>query len=123
MFIDKILGVRNYKSDKNEFYTYDFLRFDVLHDFLWEVDTGESDITPAGLSFIEKYFGFEELVKSFVAKGDRLPPDSDDHSEPSQLAWLKSLEPMQTITFIEQARGNIQQGASLNKRLMPPDCV
>ncbi len=120
LFKNKILGIRNYKSDKKEFSADDFTDFKILVDFLWEVDTGESDITPAGQSFMEKYFGFDELAKMLVSKGYNLPPENTETNEQSVSAWLKSLEPMQTISFIEQARGNIQNGAALREDLLPP---
>jgi hypothetical protein len=57
----KILGVRSYRSDKNEFSAFDFADIDVLESFLEEVWTGESDITPAGRAFLEKHYGLNNL--------------------------------------------------------------
>ena len=53
-FQSKILGVRNYKSDKDEFVFADFIDMRVLADFLTEVFTTESDITPAGKVFLDR---------------------------------------------------------------------
>ncbi len=117
----KILGIRNYKSDKKEFNTDDFLDFDTLVDFLWEVDASESDITPAGKSFIENYFGFDELAKELASKGYNLPPEYTETNQQTITTWLKSLDPMRTIAFIEEARGNIQHGAQFREDLLPPE--
>jgi hypothetical protein len=117
---EKILGVRNYRSDKNEFSVFDFADIDVLESFLEEVSTGESDITPAGKSFLEKHYGLNNLSEllhrrgiahRFVYKGDS-PAGIEE--------WLKNLEPMGTRAFIEEARGNIKPGAKLRADLLPP---
>ena len=116
----KILGVRNYRSDKKEFSVFDFAEIDVLESFLEEVWTGESDITPAGKSFLEKHYGLNNLsellhsrrsARRFLYKGD----------SPARIEeWLKNLEPMGTMAFIEEARGNIKPGAKLRADLLPP---
>lgn len=121
LFDKKILGIRNYKSDKREFNTTDFLDFKVLVDYLWELDTGECDITPAGKSFIENYYGFDELAKKLATHGYDLPPENTVTNQQTFTAWLKSLVPMETITFIEQARGNIGESTKLRDDLLPPE--
>lgn len=47
-----ILGYRNYKSDKKEFFKEDFESLEVLREFLEEMFTGESDITGIGREFL-----------------------------------------------------------------------
>ena len=119
-FDSKILGIRNYKADKKDFNTDDFLDFETLVDFLWEVYTGESDITPAGKSFLENYFGFDELAKELADKDYNLPPENTETNQQTIAAWLRSLDPMQTVIFIEQARGNINDDVKLREDLLPP---
>jgi hypothetical protein len=88
----KILGVRNYRSDKKEFSVFDFADIDVLESFLEEVSTGESDITPAGKSFLEKHYGLNNLSEllhrrgvahRFVHKGD----SPAEREKESNLGW------------------------------------
>ena len=126
-FQNKILGVRLYKSDKKEFVVADFVDIDVLKVFLTEVSTGESDITPAGKMFLDKCYGFEDLAVEIALDGGcalvrELSTQKEILATQEEiLEWLKSLEPMQTITFIEEARGNIKPGARLRADLLPPD--
>src|ERR1043166_2833215 len=116
-FQNKILGVRNYKSDKKEFVVTDLLDMEVLKVFLTEVSTGESDITPAGKVFLDKCYGFEDLAAEIALDGGcALVRELSTQKE--ILEWLKSLEPMQTITFIEEARENIKPGARLRADLL-----
>ena len=121
-FESKILGIRNYKSDKKEFVVSDLLDTDVLRDFLDEVSTGESDITPAGKVFLNKYFGFKELASRISCNGNfalrEHPATAEEISK-----WLEELKPMETMTFIEEARGNIQPGAAVRSDLLPPDNI
>src|SRR5262245_16852403 len=121
-FQEKILGVRLYKSDKKQFFVSDFLEMGVLKDFLTEVSTGESDITPAGKVFLDKYYGFDDLAADIALEGDFALTRELSTAE-EMLEWLKNLEPLQTITFIEEARGNIKPGARLRTDLLPPDDV
>ena len=120
IYTTKILGVRNYEAHKKEFSVDDFLDYKTLVEFLWEVDTGESDITPAGKSFIEQYFGTDNLAKELSDKGYDLPPDNIETNQQTIAEWLKSLQTMQTATFIQEATGNIQKGAKLKEDLLPP---
>jgi hypothetical protein len=116
-FRGKILGICNYPSDKGEFSVDDFLDLKVLEGFLQEVSTGESDITPAGKAFLERYFGFAELASELSdafltnvgVRGSELP------------TWLESLVPMEIMRFVEEARGNIKAGSRLREDLLPPD--
>jgi hypothetical protein len=117
----KTLGVRNYSSDKKEFFVEDFINDKILDDFLDEVDTGESDITPAGKAFIENYFGFGNLARALLIRNKfflskKYVPERLNEVK----SWIENLVPMETITFIEKARGNIKEGDSLREDLLPP---
>jgi hypothetical protein len=118
-FGGKILGVRNYKSEKKEFFVGDFRDLAVLKDFLREVSTGESDITPAGKVFLEKYYRFEDLALEIASKGDFCITNRPSSFE-EILKWVKELQPMETTAFIEEARGNIEPSARLRSDLLPP---
>lgn len=120
LYKNKILAIRNYKSDKKHFTVDDFIDLNILGKVLDEVDTGESDITPAGKSFIEKYYGFEGLAK-ILFKQNVLTEAIKELSFEELISWLGSLEPMSTINFIETARGNVKKGQALRKDLLPPD--
>jgi hypothetical protein len=105
----KILGVRNYRSDKKEFCVFDFADIDVLESFLEEVSTGESDITPAGKWFLEKHYGLSNLSELLHKRGiaHRFVYHGDSAAGIEQ--WLRNLEPMETMAFIEET------GATLNR--------
>lgn len=114
----KILGIRNYKHPKNEFFLDDFLKLKILDDFLAEVDSGESDITPAGKAFLETYYGMDQLVLLLT---DSIPTESNRNHYKEYIAKvLKYLSPMETKTFIEKARGNIGENFTLREDLLPP---
>jgi hypothetical protein len=119
-FAIKILGVRNYKAEKRKFDVGDLTQNDTLDLFLNEVLTGESDITPAGKAFIERYYGFEKLATD-LAERATLMFGRERASSDELYAWLKNLQPMKTISFVEQARGRISAGAILNADLLPPE--
>lgn len=116
-FKSKILGIRNYKSSKNEFFIDDFLDLKFLDSFIGEASNGESDITPAGKSFIEVYYGLTNLAEIILVSEYRNQEQYRDRLEQD----VKCLEyPMETITFIEQARGNLRKDFSLREDLLPP---
>jgi hypothetical protein len=119
-FQSKILGIRNYKSNKKQFFVDDFLNMEVLTRFLTEVSNCESDITPAGKAFLDRYHGFEDVAAELARKGGFALTTRPSTPE-EILDWLKDLQPMQTITFIEEARGNIEPGARLKTDLLPPE--
>lgn len=119
-YSNKILGVRNYKSEKKEFYTDDLINIEVLEDFLEEVFNSESDITPAGKSFLEKYYGFDKLTENIIERG-RFSFSSESATFDEIYVWLKELHPMETMTFIEESRGNIKDVATLRPDLLPPE--
>jgi hypothetical protein len=80
---------------------------------------GESDMTPAGKSFIEQYYGFENLAERLALDGfvlSQVPSPSQEICK-----WLRDLEPMATIRFIEESRGRIGPNASVRDDLLPPD--
>ena len=112
LFNEKILAVRHYASNKREFLVEDFLNPTVLLDIMDEVQTGESDITPAGKKFLEIYYSDEEL-KELLNSLD------DDAAN-----WVHTLVPMEMGTFIAQAKGQISTDdnePALNPKLLPPD--
>jgi len=119
-FAAKILGVRNYKSEKKQFDVADFVQNDTLDLFLNEVLTGESDITPAGKTFIERYYGFARLAIDLAERATLIEFAKRAGSD-ELYGWLKNIQPMETILFIEQARGRIGPGATLNADLLPPE--
>lgn len=120
LYKNKIFAIRNYESDKKHFTVADFIDLKLLGKVLDEVDTGESDITPAGKAFIEKYYGFAGLAKLLVVQ-NVLTEAIKDLSYEELISWLESLEPMFTINFIETARGNVKKGQSLGEDLLPPE--
>lgn len=97
---NKILAVRNYKSDKQEFTTEDFIELKILGIILDEIDAGESDITPAGKLFIEQYYGFSNLANLMVSQ-NILAEAVGDLSVDELALWLERLEPMETNKFIK----------------------
>lgn len=119
LFKNKILAIRNYKSDKNEFTVDDFIDLKVLGKILDEIDTGESDITPAGKVFLKKYYGNKGLANKLVMQ-KVLTESIKGFSSDELMAWLDNLVPMETISFIETSRGNIKQGQRLREDLLPP---
>jgi|SRR6185436_6660303 len=117
-FAGKILGVRNYRQAKSVFTVSDFADRATLADFLEEVRTCESDITPAGKSFLERYYGFEQAA-AVISEGR---PAADPLSiQAKAVQWLIELEPMATSRFIGEASGKIQPGAALRPELLPPE--
>lgn len=119
-FSNKILGLRNYRSSKKEFATDDFVNLEVLESFLEEVFNGESDLTPAGKSFLEKYFGFDELADLLVKRGKfSISHQCSQQAEIS--SWLKKTIPMEIMRFIEKSRGNITDDTTLRHDLLPPE--
>jgi hypothetical protein len=120
-FAIKILGVRNYKAEKKEFYVRDLTQNETLDLFLNEVLTGESDITPAGKSFIERYYGFARLATDLAERATLRWFSRERATSDKLYTWLKNLEPMKTISFIEQARGRLSAGATLKPDLLPPE--
>lgn len=122
-FATKMLGIRNYAHEKNEFFVSDFLTLDELDYFLCEVVTGESDITPAGIVFLEKYYGFAELARILFEKKGMFYGEGYFKSEDEMTEWLIDVVPMEVVTFIETARGNIGEGATLRDELLPPKNV
>lgn len=114
----KILGIRNYKHSKKEFFMEDFLNLKSLDGFLEEVGTGECDITPAGKAFLEKYYGLGELANLLA---NEIPTEDNRAKYKEDITRvLKYLEPMQTMSFVEQARGNISKDFTFREDLLPP---
>lgn len=120
----KILGIRNYNHSKNEFFVSDFEDLEILEEFLDELDTGESDITPAGKKFLELFYGYKELGSVLAQRGN-LKEFTVTSPEEFDI-WLSHKEPMEIMRFIETARGNIDENSTLREELMPPadtDCL
>jgi len=122
VFKPKILGIRNYKSLKKEFFVDDFTNLQVLDNFMEEVSCGESDITPAGKAFLEKYYGLNKLPDLIV--NELYKNNSYFHKNRVSSNVLCLETPMETITFIEQARGNIDKdNYTLREDLLPPEDI
>lgn len=119
-FEKKILGIRNYVHEKSEFFVPDFLDIAELDYFLGEVTTGESDISPAGKVFLEKYYGFEQIAKQLFEKKGAFYSEGCFKSEAEMINWFKEVVPMEAMTFIETARGNIDGESTLREDLLPP---
>jgi hypothetical protein len=119
----KILGVRLYKSDKQELLVDDFMVIDVLDEFLAEVSASECDITPAGKSFLERYFGLERVAQMMAQRKAEFSREMGERSVDDIRRWLADLRPMEVATFIEEARGNLKEGATLRSDLLPPEEV
>lgn len=117
---DKILGVRLYPHEKSEFYLSDFLSLDLICPVMGEFYTCESDITPAGKAFIEEYYGFSNLASLLIDKG-KLKESISEYNVEELTNWLVNLIPMESLRFINESRGTIAPGQSLNERLNPPD--
>jgi len=125
LYETKILAVRNYKSDKYEFRVNDFLNLGELSQILEEIDTRESDITPAGHTFLKEYYGYRNVAKKMILGDDRYLYDPKDEKTNEKIdnyaSWLENLEPMWTVRFFEESRGNIEPGANLIEELTSPD--
>lgn len=115
----KVLGVRNYRSDKQEFKISDLTDPEILVEFIVETFTGESDITPAGKAFLEEYYDFKELAATLHENHKFLK--THGHVPLNELQGrLASLIPMETSRFVEEVKGTIQEGATLREDLLPP---
>jgi hypothetical protein len=119
LYKNKILAVRNYKSEKHEFSTEDFIKLQTLASILDEVATGESDITPAGKSFIAQYYGFHNLADLLISENTLTESIADLSSDKLRL-WLENLKPMEIIRFVMESKGVIHEGQPLNEKLLPP---
>lgn len=130
-YSDKVLGVRNYEAEKDEFYAADFMNINTLYDFIWEVSEGESDFTPACVAFLGEYFDFRNLAEQFTQNGRQLPPHGGGKSEKERIKYfvnyMNNIEPMEVSLFI--AESHWEEGDkkdvkpsidSLDERLLPP---
>ena len=117
---NKILGIRNYKSSKKEFSLSDLTNPPILGDFIVETLTGESDITPAGKSFLEKYYGFKNLAADLLK--NEIFKKTHSHVPPEELQkWLEGLVPMEITRFVEESKGTITENATVRSDLLPPE--
>lgn len=126
----KILGIRNYEAAKDKFYTNDFINFNTLYDFIWEVSEGESDFTPAGIAFLNEYYGFQNLAERYRQSGKQLPPHGGGKSEKERInnfvKYMNSIVPMETAFFIAESQfiegeNSVKPSLdSLDDRLQPP---
>ncbi len=118
---EKLLGIRNYRHvTKQEFRADDFLDQKILFEFLEEVDTCESDITPAGKAFLASYYGLKELSATLAKDGGL----TNTLETPEQIqAWLEKLEPMEITRFVEEARGTVTKNTPLRADLLPPENI
>jgi hypothetical protein len=122
LFKEKILAVRNYASNQTEFRIDDFKDISKLDSILGEVSTAESDITPAGKAFIQQYYKMDELAKKLFNEGNKhLFHEIGAESSNDIKEWLLAVKPMESVTFIEQARGKIERDEPLREDLLPPN--
>lgn len=126
----KILGLRNYETEKDKFYTIDFINFNTLYGFIWEVSEGESDFTPAGIAFLNEYYNFQNLAEQYRQSGRQLPPHGGGKSEKERVnefvKYMNSIAPMETTLFIADSQfieneNNVKPSLdNLDDRLQPP---
>ncbi len=122
-YLGKILAIRLYPHDKNEFFIDDFKDIKILDEVLEEIFIGESDITPAGYSFLKEYFDLNELAKDlFNLENSKTVGNKSYFKKEQDLvnAIQSQLTPMETLSFIEMARGNISDQFTLRDDLLPP---
>lgn len=128
---DKILGIRNYEADKDECAAIDFVNLDTLYDFIWEVSTGESDFTPAGVTFLNEYFDFTFLANEYRVNNKELPPYGEGKTEKRRIElfvdYMDSIEPMEVALFIAESqwsesnkKGVKPSLENLDNKLLPP---
>jgi len=119
-YSNKILGVRNYKSDQDEFFVKDFIDLDLLEPILDEFITSESDITPAGEVFLAEYYNIKKLSVQLFERNrlNEIYPKCGSALEIENI--INDFEPMLAISFIEQSKGNISKDSVINERLLPP---
>lgn len=95
-----VLGVALYQgAQKKEFYEEDLKHPDGLYHFLGELYDSESDITEEGYKFLKEYYGLEKVAD--LLKKQNFGGDSVSKSE--LIDWLGTLEPFQTVNFINSA--------------------
>lgn len=130
-YSNKTLGIRNYEAEKDEFHLADFINRDELYDFLWEVSTGESDFTPAGIAFVKEYFDLEQLGHEYRREKKQLPPNGAGKTDAERVRkfvdYINKLEPMEGALFIAQSQYKDKSGKedmptldSLNDKFLPP---
>lgn len=126
----KILGFRNYESDKDEFFSSDFNNAAILLGFLHEVSEHESDVTPAGISYLKYQLDLEQLAKDARECGIALPPygrgKTDEERIGHFLTYIETLEPMETALFTAESRWIPSTDTpkptlnNINEALLPP---
>lgn len=116
----KILAVRNYADDQQEFFVVDFEDKDQLDKVLGEVATGESDITPAGKDFLDTFYGFDALAAALFAKRGFMRAELGAQTPEGIAMWLREIEPMAARSLIENASGMIDSEEPLRDDLLPP---
>ncbi|MES2971429.1 MAG: hypothetical protein V4702_03855 [Patescibacteria group bacterium] len=121
----KILAVRNYQADKEEFTIDDFIDQQSLIDIIIEINEAVCDITPAGKVFLKEYYGYESIAKMFVNADINLYAPKEKLKDGKLAAytwWLENMKPMEITMLIAEARGEvINKDTKLKKILMPPD--
>lgn len=130
-YADKILDVRNYESDKDDFGVVDFLNMDTLYDFIWEVANGESDVTPAGLAFMRECLDMAEIARQWRTDERQLPPHgvgkNDDERIKYFLEYIDSILPMEMALLLANHRAQTSGDNShytlenLRDELQPPE--
>lgn len=129
-YANKVLGIRNYASEKEEFGVTDFLDLDVLYDFIWEVADGESDFTPAGVIFIRKCLDMHEIANEYRRRGRQLPPHGKAKNDQERityfLEYVNAVEPMEMALILanhqakEDGSNTGYTLADLRDELQPP---
>ncbi|MEK9156816.1 MAG: hypothetical protein AAB448_01615 [Patescibacteria group bacterium] len=97
-----ILGYRNYKSDKKEFFKEDFENSEMLQSLLNEMCIGESDITELGKDFLLEQFAKSDLAQKIVDIGGVV---EDDLNTPNAIIErVRSQKPHEIAMLIHEAR-------------------
>ncbi len=119
LYKNKILAIRNYNSNEREFRVKDFTDLVKLEEIILEIFTGESDITPAGKQFLISYYTLDYLADHlFNSVNVKKRYNLENKKQTEKI--LSELVPMETITFVEEARDNTIQGKALRDDLLPP---
>jgi len=105
----ELLGYRNYKPQLGqlEFYADDLKNTHILQKFLNEVDTMESDITPAGKAFLLNSENVN-LVESLEKAGGLI--ENGYVKKEDILKWLNRVDTNEMAKFLSQVSGQKKTG-------------
>jgi hypothetical protein len=102
----KVLGYRNYKSNKKEFFEGDFEDPETIGIFLEEVSNGESDLTNLGKAFLLKKLQEMDIAQKVLDAG-KGPYDVSNTRE--LVSLIEKMSPHETASFIKEARERAEE--------------